>query len=93
MNSHLCSFALRFLFRKSLATSYSFYSSLLYTVKEKGGKHDRKPYSLPYGLRNPYRNPMPEKPYEYAQKPQQNCTFVNSAFVLEAQNALRCVKI
>jgi hypothetical protein len=29
---------------------------LLYAVKEKGGKPDRKPYPLPYGLRNPYRN-------------------------------------
>jgi hypothetical protein len=27
-----------------------------YTVKEKGGKPDRKPHPLPYGLRNPYRN-------------------------------------
>jgi hypothetical protein len=25
-------------------------------VKEEGGKPDRKPYPLPYGLRNPYRN-------------------------------------
>jgi hypothetical protein len=25
-------------------------------VKEKGGKPDRKPCTLPYGLRNPYRN-------------------------------------
>ncbi len=29
---------------------------LLYTVNEKGGKPDRKPYPLPYGFRNPYRN-------------------------------------
>jgi hypothetical protein len=29
---------------------------LLYAVKEKEGKPERKPYSLPYGLRNPYRN-------------------------------------
>jgi hypothetical protein len=29
---------------------------LLYTVKEKGGKPDRKPHPLPCGLRNPYRN-------------------------------------
>ncbi len=29
---------------------------LLYTVKEKGGKPDRKPNPLPYGLRNPYSN-------------------------------------
>jgi hypothetical protein len=26
------------------------------SVKEKGGKPDRKPYPLPYGLKNPYRN-------------------------------------
>jgi hypothetical protein len=31
---------------------------LLYTVKEKGGKPDKKPYPLPYGLRNPYRNKL-----------------------------------
>jgi hypothetical protein len=30
---------------------------LLYTVKEKGGKPDIKPYPLSYGLRNPYRDP------------------------------------
>jgi hypothetical protein len=30
---------------------------LLYTVKEKGGKPDRKPYLLSQGLRNPYRKP------------------------------------
>jgi hypothetical protein len=29
---------------------------LLNTVKEKGGKPDRTPHHLPYGLRNPYRN-------------------------------------
>jgi hypothetical protein len=29
---------------------------LLYTVKEKGGNPDRKPYPFPLGLRNPYRN-------------------------------------
>jgi hypothetical protein len=29
---------------------------LLYTVKEKGRKPDRKPYPLTFGLRNPYRN-------------------------------------
>jgi hypothetical protein len=30
--------------------------SFLYTVKDKGGKPDRKQYSLSYGLRNPYKN-------------------------------------
>jgi hypothetical protein len=41
--SHLCSKALRFLFLQTHATSYSFHSSLQYTVKEKGGQPDRKP--------------------------------------------------
>ncbi len=43
---------------------------LLYTVKEKGGKPDRKPYPLPYGLRNPYRNLKSENSQDYAHKPQ-----------------------
>jgi hypothetical protein len=30
--------------------------NLMYTVKEKGGKPDRKPQPLPYGIRNQYRN-------------------------------------
>ncbi len=44
-HSHLYSFALRFLFLQTHATSYSCYSSVTvqYTVKEKGGKHGRKP--------------------------------------------------
>jgi hypothetical protein len=33
----------------------------MYTVKEKEEKPDRKPYLLPYGLRNPYRNLKSEK--------------------------------
>jgi hypothetical protein len=37
IQSHLYSFALRFLFLQTHATSYSFKSALLYTVKEKGG--------------------------------------------------------
>ncbi len=56
IHSHLYSFTLRFLFLQTQATSYSFYSALLYTVKEKGGKPDRKPHPLRYGLRNPYKN-------------------------------------
>jgi hypothetical protein len=46
--SHLYSLALRCLFLQTNATSYSFFSVLLYTVKEKGEKHNRKPHSLPY---------------------------------------------
>ncbi len=49
---------------------------LLYTVKEKGGKPDRKPYHLPYGLRNSYKNLESENSQDYAQKPQRNCMFL-----------------
>jgi hypothetical protein len=40
IHSHLYSFALRFIFLQTRATSYSFYRTVtvLYTVKEKGGK-------------------------------------------------------
>ncbi len=48
-------------------------------MKEKGGKPDLKPYPFPDGLRNPYRNLKSENSQDYAQKPQQNCTFMNSA--------------
>jgi hypothetical protein len=54
---------------------------LLYTVKEKGGKPDRKPYPLPFGLRNPYRSLKSENCQDYAQKHRQNCTFMKSASV------------
>jgi hypothetical protein len=49
IQSHLHSFALRFLFLQTHATSYSFCSVLLYTVKEKGGKSDRKPHPFKEG--------------------------------------------
>jgi hypothetical protein len=52
---------------------------LLYSGKEKGGKPDRKPHPLPYGLRNPYRNLKSENSQDYAQKLQKNWTFMNSA--------------
>jgi hypothetical protein len=42
IHSHFYSFALIFLFLQTHATSYSFYSSVFYTVKEKGGKPVRK---------------------------------------------------
>jgi hypothetical protein len=38
IQSQLYSFSLRFLFLQTHATSYSFYSALLYTVKKKGEK-------------------------------------------------------
>jgi hypothetical protein len=38
----------------------------MHTVKEKGGKADRKPYLLSYGLRNPYINLKYENSQDYA---------------------------
>jgi hypothetical protein len=65
IHNHLYSFALRFLFLQTHATSYSFYSSVTVFVKEKGGKPNRKLYTLPCGLRNPYRNLKPENSQDY----------------------------
>jgi hypothetical protein len=42
----------------------------MYTVRVKGGKPDRKPYPLPNGLRNPYRNLKSEHSQDFAKKPQ-----------------------
>ncbi len=79
IQSHLYSYASRFLVLQIHATSYSFNSALLYTVKEEGGKPDRKLHPLPYALRKPYRNLKSENSQDYAQKPQRNCTFMKSA--------------
>jgi hypothetical protein len=40
---------MRFLFLRTYATSYNFYSSLLYIVKMKGGKPDKKTSMILYG--------------------------------------------
>jgi hypothetical protein len=83
IHSHLYSFALRFLFFfffKLTQPLKIFTDQLLYKVKEKGGKIDRKLYPLPY--LNLYRNLKSENSQDYAQKPQRNCTFMNSASVL-----------
>jgi hypothetical protein len=69
IHSHLYSLVLRFLFLQTQATS----------VKEKGGKPDRKQYPLPYGLKNTHRNLKSENSQDYAQKPQLNCSLMNSA--------------
>jgi hypothetical protein len=61
IHSHLYSFPLRFLFFKLTQPLTVSTVQLLYTVKEKGGKPDRKPCPLPYGLRNPYRGLKSEK--------------------------------
>jgi hypothetical protein len=52
---------------------------LIVSVKEKGGKPKRKPALLSYGLSNPYRNLKYESSQDYAQKPQHDCAFMNSA--------------
>jgi hypothetical protein len=52
------------------------------TVQEQEGKPDSKPYPFPYGLGNPYRTLKSETSQDYAQKPQQNCTLMNSASAL-----------
>jgi hypothetical protein len=51
IHSHLNSFALRFCFFKLTQPLTVSTVHLLYTVKEKGEKPDRKPYFFPYGLR------------------------------------------
>ncbi len=79
-HSRLYSFALWFAFLQANATSYDFNCSVaVYTVKEKGGQPDRKPYPLPYGLWNPYRILKSQNFQDDAEKPQQKCTFMNSA--------------
>ncbi len=76
IHRHLYSFALRFLFLQIHATSYYFYSKITCTVKDPGVKP--LPPPPPYVLRNPYRNLKSEN----SQKPQRNCTFMNSVFVI-----------
>ncbi len=66
--------ALRYLFVKLTQPLTVSTVQLLYTVKKKRRKPARKKYSLPYGLRNPYknRNRKLENFQNYAQKPQRN---------------------
>ncbi len=64
----------------STALPWDFYFSrltqpLTVSVKKKRGKPERKPYPLPYGLQEIHTGTS----QEYAQKPQWNCTFMNSA--------------
>jgi hypothetical protein len=78
IHGHLYCFAFAFKLTQPLTVSRV---PLLYTVKEKGGKPDRKPrkpYPLPYGLRTPYRYFKFENSQDYDQEPERNCTFMNS---------------
>jgi hypothetical protein len=74
----LYSFATRFLFLQTHATFYDFHSSVTVHCKKKGGKPIRKPYSLLYGLSNPYRNLEAENSQDYGQKRLQNCMLMVS---------------
>jgi hypothetical protein len=51
----------------------------LYTLKRKEVNLIENHTPLPYGLGNPYRNLMSKNSKDFAQKPQRNCTFMNSA--------------
>ncbi len=61
-----------------------------YTVKKQGRKPDRKPLPLSYSFRNPYSNLKSENSPDYAQKPQQNCTFMNLASGINLTNTCLC---
>jgi hypothetical protein len=81
-HSHLYSFGLIFIFFQTHAPSYIYFFKLTQplrvSLKEKGGKPYRTPHPLPCGLSNPYIN-LKFGNNTYAQKPQRNCTFMNSA--------------
>jgi hypothetical protein len=70
-----------FLFLQTDVTSYNFYSSVTVNCKGKRKNPDRNPYPLTYGLSKRYRNLKSENYQDYAQKPQRNGTFMNSASV------------
>ncbi len=75
-----------------LNQSLMYFYSLVNTVKEKGGKADRKSHPLPYGLRNPYRNLKSKNFQDYAQKPQQNCTSMNLALGCLSSISTECIQ-
>ncbi len=68
------------MFLQTHATSYSFYSSV--TVHCKGERRKTWQKTIPPSLwfKNPHRNLKSENSQDYAQKPQRNCKFMNSAF-------------
>jgi hypothetical protein len=93
IHSYLCSFALSQLCLEISITQPLKVSrvQLLYTVMAKGGKPGRKPWSLPYGLRNPKRNLKSENSQDYAQKPQRNCMFMNAASGQIKRKQIKCL--
>ncbi len=88
IHSHLFSFALRFLFLQNRTTSYSFYSSV--TVLCKGERRKTWQKAIPgvnlterhtpfLWFKKSKQNLKSENSRYYSQKPQRNCTFLNSA--------------
>ncbi len=78
IHSPLYSFALRFIFLQTHVTSYSFYSS--FTVHNKGERRKPIPPSLWFKKSRILKS---ENSQDYAQKPQRNWTFMNTALGLE----------
>ncbi len=64
-------------FLQTHSTSHVFLHFRYWYCKGERSKFDTKPYPLAYDLRNPSWN----QPQNNAQKPQRNCTFMNSASV------------
>ncbi len=73
IHSHLYSFALDLYFFKLTQPLTGSTVHLLYMVKEKGGKPDRKPYRLPMVLEIHTETSS----LRTLRKPQRNCTFKN----------------
>ncbi len=69
----------------STALPWDFYffklTQPLKLLKEDRGKPDRKPYPLPYGLWNPYRNLKSENSQDYSQKPQWALNRINTNMI------------
>ncbi len=82
IHSYLYSFALRFLFLQTHATSYSFYSSITVHCKGERRKTWEKTITPSLWFKNPYKNLKTENSQDYTLKPQQNCTVMNLAVVL-----------
>jgi hypothetical protein len=72
IHSHLDSFALSFPFLQTHATSHSFYTALLYSVHRTGEWRKTWYKTTPSSL---WFQKSEQKPQDYAQKPQRNCTF------------------
>jgi hypothetical protein len=75
----LRTFALRFLFLQTRTTSYSFWSSVNVHCKGERRNTLQKTIHPSLWFKKSNRSLKSENSQYYAQKPQQNCTFMNSA--------------